>query len=65
MSDARDPIPSTKELCGSFIDPTNRDSGRSYSAAIKQDCEAPSVTADGEAEIVYVDGEPQALEIEI
>lgn len=64
MSDAHDPIPSTKELCGTFTTPSNPDTGRSYSAAIQPGCAAPEVTADGEAEIVYVDGEPLAVEIE-
>jgi hypothetical protein len=62
VSDTTDPIPTTSRLCGDFADPTTPDAGRSYSAAIKPSCEAPDVTADGEAEIVYVDGEPQALE---
>ena len=63
MSDASDPIPTSTLLCGTFPDPTVRDSGRSYSAAISPGCEAPTVTVDGEAEIVFIDGEPQALEI--
>lgn len=64
MSDASDPIPTTKELCGTFATPINPDTGRSYAAALKPTCEAPTVTADGEAEIVFIDGQPQALEIE-
>jgi len=63
MSDARDPIPTSTLLCGTFPAPAVRDAGRSYSAAIAPGCEAPDVTVDGEAEIVYVDGEPVALEI--
>ena len=62
MSDASDPIPTTNELCGTFSDPINRDPGRSYAAAIKPTCEAPTVTVTGSAEIVFIDGEPQALE---
>lgn len=62
MADPTDPLPSTGNLCGEFTTPTNRDTGRSYSAPVKPTCEAPDVTAEGEAEIIYVDGEPQALE---
>jgi hypothetical protein len=62
MSANSNPVPTTGNLCGPFPNPEKCDTGRSYSAAIKPTCEAPDVTADGEAEIVYVDGEPQALE---
>lgn len=64
MSDATQPIPTTNLLCGEFTEPEVRDAGRGFSAAIRPGCAAPDVVVDGEAEIVYVDGEPQALEIE-
>jgi hypothetical protein len=64
MSDAQDPVPTSTLLCGTFPDPAVRDTGRSYSAAISPGCEAPTVTVDGNAEIVYVNGEPIALENE-
>lgn len=63
MSTASDPIPTSTLLCGTFVEPAVRDSGRGYSAAISPGCAAPEVTVDGEAEMVFVDGEPQALEI--
>ena len=63
MSDAADPIPTSTLLCGTFPAPTVRDAGRSYSAAIAPGCEAPVVTVDGEAEIVYINSEPQSLEV--
>lgn len=64
MADARDPAPRTEELCGTFTEPTVRDNGRQYSAAISPGCAAPDLSAEGSAEIVFIDGEPQALEIE-
>lgn len=64
MADASDPIPTATLLCGTFPAPAVRDPGRSYSAAISPGCESPQLTVDGEAEIIFVDGEPQALEIE-
>jgi hypothetical protein len=55
-----DPIePTTQRLCGDFTEPENPDVGRDYSAPIVLSCEAPAETVDGEAEVVFVDDEPQ------
>ena len=57
------PTPTTDLLCGTFVEPATRDPGRSFSAALKPSCAAPTdVVIDGQAEIVYVNGEPQAIE---
>lgn len=64
MSCTTDPRPSTSKLCGTFPTVVTADTGCYFSAAIQPSCEAPVATVDGEAEIVYVDGEPQSLEIE-
>lgn len=59
------PYPSTSNLCGPFVEPEVRDNGRAFSAPIKPGCAAPEVTVDGGAEIVYINGEPEALETEL
>lgn len=64
MADTTDPIPTTSEMCGTFTDPDTPDTGRSYGAAIKPGCASPELPIDGSAEIVFVDGNPIALEIE-
>lgn len=62
MSTPTFPSPRNCVQCGAFTTPTVRDPGRYFAGAIKPTCEAPTVEIDGSAEIVFVDGEPLAME---
>lgn len=48
-------IPTSQNLCGTFVEPDDADQGRAFSAPIVQSCEGPTQAISADAAVTFID----------